>query len=472
MRMREREREVYCTAVRAPAISLNRASPPPVSCRRFPDESWLLGSAAALTRDGLAFFQRCERTAGIVHTRFIAKQVYIVTDPEAIADVLVTHARCFTKPFGLRRMRVIFGNGLLTAEGDHWQQNRHRIQPAFDPERTSRFVESARRRAASLASSWRDGEVRDVYPDLVDVCIENLADTMFGVCDDELKRTTRAAARVCQDVAHSAFSMLRPSPLLYPSRLKRRLHTTMRELYARLTTMIEQRRSGPPRDDFLGLLLSGGNGHHPPMTRQGVLDECVTMLLAGHETAAAALVWALYLLALNPDHADALGRDLATQLDGAAPTAEQLTRLTSLRQTIDETLRLYPPTHRIGRTVVAPVAVGGHRLPVGADVLLPQWAVHRSSRWYDQPEAYMPGRWTHAFRRELPKFAYFPFSGGPRSCLGTHFVLLEAAITLGALAQHFRFSLLPGTTLQPFEGLTLLPAGGELHVKIARRTQG
>jgi cytochrome P450 len=147
-----------------------------------------------------------------------------------------------------------------------------------------------------------------------------------------------------------------------------------------------------------------------------------------------------------------------------------LENLTSLRATLDETLRLYPPTHRIGRTVVSPVVVGGHKIPVGADVLVPQWAVHRSARWYDRPLDFLPERWTPAFRRSLPKFAYFPFSGGPRICVGTQLAYSEVAVILGMLAQRFQFSLCDEAPLVPYEGLTLLPAGGHLRLKIKRRS--
>jgi cytochrome P450 len=258
--------------------------------------------------------------------------------------------------------------------------------------------------------------------------------------------------------------------LLYPSRLKRDLKRALRDLDDYLGRLIDERRHEPPRDDFLGLLMSGGGGHHPPLSRQAMLDESVTMLLAGHETAATALVWCLYLLARHPDQADALAADLAAHLHGEAPTVDDLDGLVSLRATLDETLRLYPPTHRIGRTVKEPVVVGGHRLPVGADVLLSQWAVHRSARWYVQPEVFLPSRWTPAFRHALPKFAYFPFSGGPRACVGSHFVWFESAVILGVLAQRFRFSRPDDSPpLMPYEGLTLTPAGGQLRLRIERR---
>lgn len=443
---------------------------PPVSLARYPEESWVLGSARALTRSGFEFFERCEQTAGVVRTRFVVKPVYVVTEPRAIEDVLVKHPHSFVKPYLLRRMKVLFGNGLLTAEGDQWMHNRHLVQPAFHSERMPGFIEFVRENTDALTASWRDGEVRNIYPDLVDLCLKNLARTMFGVYDDELEAMVRALATTCQSLVHAIFNVVRPSPLLYPSRLKRQLRKALRDLDGYLGRLIDRRRSQPPTDDFLGLLMAGGGPHHPPLSRQAILDESVTMLLAGHETAASALVWALYLLALHPVEADRLADDLAAHLKGDAPSVADLDGLPLLRATLDEALRLYPPTHRIGRTVREPVVIGGHTLQVGADVLLPQWAVHRSARWYDQPTVFMPGRWTPAFRHALPKFAYFPFSGGPRACVGSHFVWFESAMILGVLAQRFRFARPAGAPpLMPYEGLTLLPAGGRLELKISRR---
>ena len=421
-------------------------------------------------RNGLAFYEKCERTAGIVETRIAYKPLYVVTHPTAIEDVLCTHAHSFVKPFVLRRMKLLFGNGLLTAEGDQWMHNRHLVQPAFRSERMPHFIDYVRDDTEEMAASWRDGEIRDVYPELVDLCLKNLARTMFGVYDDEMEHRVRALAAACQGLVHAIFGAAVPLlPLLYPSRLKRQVNKALRDLDTYLARLIEERRREAPRDDFLGLLLQGGGPHHPPMSRQAVLDESVTMLLAGHETAAAALVWCLYLLARHPEQADRLATDLQVHLKGAAPTIADLDGLPTLRATLDESLRLYPPTHRIGRSVREPVVVGGHALPVGADVSLPQWAVHRSAKWYDRPLEFRPERWTPEFRHTLPKFAYFPFSGGPRACVGTHFVWFEAVVVLGVLAQRFRFSRSDDAPLVPYEGLTLLPDGGQLKLRISKR---
>jgi cytochrome P450 len=462
----------------------------PVSFARYPDESWLLGGASAVARNGLEFFERCEQTAGIVRTRFLVKRVYVVTDPAAIADVLVNHPKSFVKPYLLRRMKVLFGNGLLTSSGEHWANYRHLVQPAFGADCMTGFLRLVRQSTVEMLSSWCSGEgrdqerpdqdVRDVYPEIVDLCMKNVAQTMFGVYDEELGSIVRALAATCHDLTHAVLNVAQLLPFGVPRQLKRRLKDELGALNDYLGRLIDermndermndQRRNDPPRRDFLGLLLSSGGEHAPPPSRQAVLDESVTMLLAGHETTASALAWSLYLLARHPEHADVLADDLAAHLQGDAPSMSDLEDLTSLRATLDETLRLYPPTHRIGRTVVSPVVVGGHQIPVGADVLVPQWAVHRSARWYDRPLDFLPERWTPAFRRSLPKFAYFPFSGGPRICVGTQLAYSEVAVILGILAQRFRYSLCDERPLVPYEGLTLLPAGGHLRLKIKRRS--
>ena len=358
----------------APAPSL--PSTTTVSFAQYPHESWLLGSASAVARNGLEFFERCEQTAGIVRTRFLVKRVYVVTDPTAIADVLVNHPKSFVKPYVLRRMKVLFGNGLLTSSGEQWANHRHLVQPAFGADCMTGFLRLVRESTEEMLSSWRDGDVRDVYPEIVDLCMKNVAQTLFGVYDEEMGSIVRALATTCHDLTHAVLNVGQPLPFHLPGRLKRRLGRELGALNSYLGRLIDQRRNDqrsnePSRRDFLGLLLSGGGEQHPPLSRQAVLDESVTMLLAGHETTASALAWSLYLLARHPKHADALATDLVSHLHGDAPSMSDLEDLTSLRATLDETLRLYPPTHRIGRTVASPVVVGGHEIPVGADVLVP-----------------------------------------------------------------------------------------------------
>jgi len=437
----------------------------PVSFARLANESWIWGNARFIASKGLEFFQLCERRAGIVHTRCFLQPVYIVTDPEAIADVLVKHANCFDKPYVLRRLKVLFGEGLLTSNGEHWAYHRRMVQPAFRSEILPAFADFVGRNTVTMAEHWTEDAACDIYPDLADLAMKNVNQTMFGTCDDELAGIVRALARTCHELVGAIFSYGWLLPFLRPGPLKRQLNAQLDQLDAYLGRLIDQRRGGPPRSDFFGLLL----GDKPGLpNRASILDESVTMLLAGHETSASALVWCLYLLATHPEHANALAAELSATLGGRAPSFHDLDRLPTLRGTLDETLRLYPPTHRIGRTVKKRVAIGGHEIPAGADVVMPQWAVHRSARWYEDPESFHPERWTPQFRQKLPRFAYFPFSGGPRTCVGSQMAWTETAVVLGFLAQRYTFTLCNAEPPVPREGLTLLPAGG-LHVLMRRR---
>ena len=439
-----------------------------VYLKRFPEETLLLGSAKAYVRNGLEFYRRCERIAGIVQTRFLWKQAYIITEPSAIGDVLVNHHSAFIKPYVLRRLKVLFGDGLLTSDGDIWKRHRRMVQPAFSSDRMTGFIDVVCKNAEAMAASWCDGEVRDVYPDLIDLCMKNVVQTMFGESDEELGNIVRELAAMSHRLVHAVFDVIRPLPFRFPRQLRRQVEKHLDALNRYLGRLIDQRAAEPPRDDFLGLLLSGTDSY-PPLSRQEILDESVTLLLAGHETTASALVWSLYLLARHPQEAKALAEDLAPDLHDEVPLYDELDSLPSLRAALDESLRLYPPTHRIARTITTPVLIGGHILPAGADVILPQWAVHRSPRWYDEPESYLPSRWTTAFRKALPKFAYFPFSGGARICVGAQLAWCESAVILALLVQRFRFSLVDAAPLVPYEGLTMLPASGELRVRLDRR---
>lgn len=448
-------------------VAVDSASTP-VSLLYLPNESRIWGNIRVIAWNNLEFFQLCEKMAGIVETRAFLTRVFVLNDPAAIADVLVNSPNSFVKPYALRRLRVLFGNGLLTSDGSEWKHNRHLVQPAFSNEHLPGFVEIVRKNTQEMLSSWRDGEERDLYQDATELCMKNVTQALFGVFDEELADVTRALAATCHKLVKVVFSYQGLLPFLPPGRLRSDLKQQVGALGAYLDRLIEQRSKEPPRNDFLGILLSGGK-HHGGLSRQAIRDETITILLAGHETTASALVWTLYLLATHPECADALAAELASQLHGEVPSLRDLDCLQFLRATLDESLRLYPPTHRIGRTVKTPVMVGGHLLPKGAEVLIPQWSVHRSARWYERPGSFVPERWTPEFRRSLPRFAFLPFSGGPHSCVGGNLAWSESAVILGGMAQRFKFKPCDKSPLEPVGGLTLLPGGGHFRAKIEQR---
>ncbi|MDQ3745356.1 MAG: cytochrome P450, partial [Acidobacteriota bacterium] len=230
----------------------------------------------------------------------------------------------------------------------------------------------------------------------------------------------------------------------------------------------ERRASGEDTGDLLSMLLRAQDEDGSRMTDRQLRDEVMTLFLAGHETTALALTWAWYLLARNPEAEEKLHAELGEVLGGRAPSVEDLPRLRYCEWVVKETLRLYPPAYAVGREAVRDCEVGGYRIPEGMQVFAFQWAVQRDARWYEEPEAFRPERWREEVAARLPKFAYFPFGGGPRQCIGNSFAMMEAVLILAAIARRFRLRLVPGYTVELLPAMSLRPKDG-VRVKLERR---
>jgi cytochrome P450 len=230
----------------------------------------------------------------------------------------------------------------------------------------------------------------------------------------------------------------------------------------------ERRASGRDAGDLLSMLLAARDEDGSRMSDQQLCDEFITLKLAGHETTAIALTWAWHLLSQHPEVEEKLAAEFRGVLRGRSPEVEDLPRLTYTDTVVKESLRLYPPAFAMGRTALMDFEVGGFIIPKGATIVFSQWVVHRDPRFYDEPERFKPGRWTPEFVRQLPKFAYFPFGGGPRFCIGASFAQMEAVMLLAAIAQRFKLTLVPGQTIERLPAITLRPKGG-VQVMLSRR---
>jgi cytochrome P450 len=253
-----------------------------------------------------------------------------------------------------------------------------------------------------------------------------------------------------------------PLPAWVPTRANLNARRAIRQLDAVVYRIVEARRaSGEDRGDVLSMLLDAQDADDGSrMTDKQVRDEVMTLFLAGHETTAVALSWAWYLLAQNPRADAALAEELRTVLDGRAPTVADLPRLRYTAMVVDEAMRLYPPGYALSRQVLRPTEIAGHPIPAGAAVVIPTWVVQRDPRWFDRPEEFVPERWGDDLAKRLPRFAYFPFGGGPRQCIGNTFALMEAVLLLAALARRFRLELVPGQNIRPVPYVTLRPEPG------------
>jgi cytochrome P450 len=447
---------------------------------------WLSGSARAFQGNILDFYRECERRGGLVATHIWRYPVYVVTDPALIEEILVRKQASFGKSSGLRVTLAAFGRGLLTSDGDLWRQQRRILQPAFNKRRVHGYRRIMEAAMARLLSAWGDGGVRDIHRDMTDFCFEVLAHALFGEDMAAGRPYVVAAAEALHEfhqyfvarpvamaggLVFAAFRRLsvalgHPGYMVDLSRLPtgpgRRFRQTVADLDAFAAALIARRRraaaggtgSDGDGDDLLSLLLDARDDRGQPLDERQIRDEVVTMFFAGHETGAAALTWAFYLLAQHPR---------------AAATVAAATDAGASERVMRESLRLYPPAHRIARTVLEPCEIGGVGLKLGSEVIIPQWAVHRSARHYEDPDAFRPERWTDEMQARLPRFAYFPFGGGARTCIGNHFALHESHYVLTTILRAYDLAVLPGVDVSAQVGVTMLPRGSSLPLAVRRR---
>jgi cytochrome P450 len=427
-----------------------------------PQGNWLIGNVAELKRDRLAFFTRCAREFGDVATfRLGPKRLVMVSHPDDIERVLVTENRKFQKHYVLRLLRPMLGNGLLLSEGKFWLRQRRLMQPAFGNKNIETYGPAIVDNAERLVNEWGDGQEVDIHCEMERLALWIAMKTLLNVePSQELSEISAASALLMEDFNRRFESPL-PVPEWVPTPHNLRVRTARRRLNEIVLDIIARRRAEGDGGDLLSRLIKArdeddGQG----MTDRQLRDEVMTIFLAGHETTANALTWTWWLLATHPQAEEKLLAELEEVLGGRPPTAADLPRLEYTAAVIKESMRLYPPAFVVGRQSVQPFEIGGRTLPVGSTILLSQWVTHRDERWWDDAPAFKPDRWTEEMERRLPKFAYFPFGGGPRVCIGNNFAMLEMILLIAAIAPRRRFELTPGQNVEPWPAVTLRPKGG------------
>jgi cytochrome P450 len=431
-----------------------------------------LGSLPDFRRDMLGFFARCAWKYGdCVAFRLGWKPCLFINHPDLIEQVLVTDHRRFTKrTFALRLLVPMLGNGLLTSEGDFWLRQRRLAQPAFHPSRIAAYSNIMVSHTERLLARWRDGETRDVHAEMMSLALGIVAKTLFDAEVGEDVRVVGEALDRMMAYFSSRFEGFFPMPPSFPTPANLRLRRAVWRLNEIVYRIIQERRtSGADRGDLLSMLLHAQDeGDGSQMTDQQLRDEFVTLFLAGHETTANALSWTWYLLAQHPEVEAKLAAELHAVLGGRSPTLADLPRLAYTERVVLESMRLFPPVWGFGREALEEVELGGYRIAPGTTVMMLQWTMHRHPRYFDNPDAFEPDRWADGLAKRLPKYAYFPFGGGPRICIGNSFAMMEAVLVLATLAQQFRFTLVPGQRVIPWPSITLRPKGG-IRTVLARR---
>jgi cytochrome P450 len=327
--------------------------------------------------------------------------------------------------------------------------------------------------AAKMLSRWADGEMRDVHHEMADLTLDIVAKSLFGggVAHDSRFIGTEIATVMERFMSQAILSFILPENFPLPK--GPRLLRSKYRLGKVIQSIIADRRKNPTTSkDLLQTLLAAQDEHGTRMTDAQLQDEIMTLFMAGHETTANALSWTWLLLAQNSEAQQQLHAELDTVLSGAPPTLADLPRLPYTEMVIKESMRLYPPAWGIGRLAINDIEINGYRIPARTNVFLMQWITHRDARFFPDPERFDPERWRDdpVRRGRIPRFAYFPFGGGPRVCVGAGFAMMEATLLLATIAQRYSLSLPANSRVTPFFSITLRPKDG-LTMRLHKRTQ-
>jgi cytochrome P450 len=435
-----------------PAAATRGAPPGPAG---YP----LVGVFPMARRDPLGFFTECVRHHGdLVAMRLGPHHVYLLCHPDHVKHVLQDNARAYAKGPTVSRVRPLFGESLTMVDGDRWRGRRRQVQPAFQPGGHARFASVVSRAVAELLERWRPlaerGEPVELAGEMRRLTQTIIIRACFGeVSAGELENLGRALDAAVTHVDRRLWSPLGwldvPSPA---STRYRRALGKVEAFISRETA--EARRSGPPPGTMLAALLEATDS----LTTPEVHDELKAFLFAGHTTTASALAWVWYVLSEHPQARELIEEECLAVLGGREAHLEDLPSLGETRRVIEEVLRLYPPTWLTARSPVEDDSLGGYVIPAGALVLLSPYLTHRHPAVWDDPERFDPDRFILARAGMRPAFAYFPFGGGPRRCIGSAFATTETQMIVATVAQRYRLALLPGARVLPAAGLTLRPS--------------
>jgi cytochrome P450 len=456
------------------AASAQASSPTPTPSPP-PRAKWrdLFPLKRAFGSDAREIMMHLARTYGpFVRTR-LPMHIYFVSGPALIEDILVKQASNFRKDRVTRMLGRAIGDGLVVSDGEPWRRQRRLMQPAFHHGELRSYGGVMTELTREAVASWRPGETRNVHEDMMALTLNIVAKLLFGA---NLAADARAIGETISalmedfsgDLGVRALTPFAHLPTARGWRIRRRVRHLDRIIYKMIA---DRRAAADPGRDLLGLLLRAQDEDGSRMTDRQLRDEALTLFVAGHETTALVLTYALYLLAAHPDQQALLAGELAQALAGRDAEFADVERLKLTEAVLLEAMRLYPPVWSIGREALVDVDVGGYRMPAGSTFFISQWVMHRDPTLFEAPERFQPERWAGDAQRRLPRFAYFPFGGGPRICIGNRFAMMEATLILAVLAQRFSFATTPETKLDLLPSATLRPRA-PVRLQITARRPG
>jgi cytochrome P450 len=447
------------TAV-APA-ALPRSAPGP---RGAP----IVGCLRTFRADPLKFLVETARAYGpVAHLPLGLVEAYLVSQPGGVKRVLQDNSENYGRQTrGFQALRMTLGSGLITEDGAFWKRQRRLAQPAFHKARLAAFGDIMARAANEMTERLRaqatQGQPIDVAPEMSRVTLAILGRSLFSLdLDGAAEAVGQAVVVVLRHTIETVHALI-PLPRALPTPRNRRFAAALRTLdKVVMDSIAERRRDGVDRGDLLSMLLAArdeetGEG----MTDRQLRDEVMTLMLAGHETTAMTLCWTLYLLSRHPAARRTLEAEVDRVLGGRVPSTEDLPRLPYTRMVIEEAMRLYPPAWGVTRSIAHDDEIDGFAVPAGAIVIVSPYTTHRDEALWPNPEGFDPDRFDAARESARPRYAYFPFGGGPHLCIGAGFAMMEAQIILATLAQRLRLDLVPGHPVEVEPLVTLRPRHG------------
>ena len=432
---------------------------PPGPKQGFPGSTYL-----RFRKNPLSFLERMAREFGDVsYFRLGREDIVLVNHPEIIRGILLTKHSNFTKGRAFFRAGGLLGEGLLTSEGELHRRQRRMIQPAFHSRRIAGFAGAITKHADRMRGRWRHGATRDVSREMMRLTLAVVAETLFGA--DLESDTTEIGVALTATMDTLSMKMFPVGKVLGKLPLPgiRRVQAGREKLDEIVYGLINERRKSPQEhDDLLQMLLDAQDEEDSTarMTDKQVRDEAMTMLLAGQLTTANTLTWTWYLLSKHQEVENRLHKELDHVLDSRLPELGDLEALSYTEKIITEALRLYPPQWMMTRRALNDYQAGDYVVPAGSVVVVSQYVIHRDARYFPEPLRFAPERWTPEFKATLPKYAYFPFGGGPRGCIGEGFAWMEMILIVAALAQQWKLQLAPGSRVVPQPLVTLRPKQG------------
>ena len=426
-----------------------------------PRPHFLIGNIPLAAAEPLNTFARWANEFGdIFYYRAAWLHVYFLNRPDLIEYVLVRNPQNFLKDRVVQSSRWLLGTGLLTAEGEPWKRQRRILQPAFSRDRVNSYSQCMINCAEQMLATWKPGTVIDIHQEMMRVTLRVVIQALFGVETAETNTISQAMNTV---MANSTGARLLLPPLFryLPFPGMRNVRRAAQQMNAGVYHIVRQRHSrdaGAPLD-LLSILMNARDDDGSGMTDEQVRDEVMTFLLAGHETTALALCWGLYLLSRHPEVEQKLHDELDLVLGSGPPHISNLPLLVYTEKVLKETMRLYPPAWSVARTAIDGFELESYRIPARSNIVMSQWIMHRDARFFPDPQRFDPDRWDTASCQNLPRFAYFPFGGGPRQCIGSSFATTEALLLLATIARKFRLVNVNPSTVVPVPSLTLRPKG-------------